>query len=264
MSEYSLCLGCWKSKPINKFEISKRTGKPKSLCWTCKGRKVKHPQTVYYNEQLSKKEADRNKICNACFEEKNVSEFSPRGVNKNMAYRSECRDCEAEYRRTEKYKSDARRRSKEDPLRTIKRNEYRAKNKDRINAQRRARRAVFGPSPREVYWRSSRRAKEKCVRNELPPNFMEIARDHWGDFCQKCGSSEDIHFDHIVPLSWGLVSSNSWANLQLLCASCNLQKSYRVTIDFRDMSIPIYDSYEKSFEGVDILKLLGDEDFARL
>lgn len=264
MNKFSLCLGCWKSKPTHKFEISKRTGIPKSLCYTCKGRKVKHPQTVYYEEQLKNPEKDRSKICNTCFEEKNVSEFSPRRVNKNMAYRSECKDCEAVYRRTEKYKSDAKLRLEKDPLRSIKRNEYRAKNKDRINAQRRERRVAFGPSPREIYWTASRRARERCVKNELPPNFMEIAREYWGNFCQKCGSPEDIHFDHIVPLSWGLVSSNSWVNLQLLCAPCNLQKSYRVTIDYRDMSVPIYGSNEESFNGVDVLKLLGDENFGRL
>lgn len=259
-----MCLGCWKSKPIGKFEISRRTGKPKSLCWTCKGRKVKHPKTVYYDQQLLKPEGERNKICNTCFNEKSVSQFSPRRVNKKMAYRSECKSCEKNYRRTEGYRSDARARRAADPEARAKAREYLRANKDKINNQRRLNRQINGPSPREPYWRHNRRARSKFVKSDLPHNFMEIALNHYGPRCQKCSSDKDLHFDHIVPLAWGLVSSNTWDNCQLLCKVCNLEKSYHVTIDYRDMSIPIYNSDEEDFSGVDVLKILGDEKYARL
>ena len=44
--------------------------------------------------------------------------------------------------------------------------------------------------------------------------------------CQKCGSSELIQFDHVVPVSMG--GSNSAQNLQLLCMDCNRQKGVSI------------------------------------
>lgn len=41
--------------------------------------------------------------------------------------------------------------------------------------------------------------------------------------CAKCGSSENLHFDHIIPYSLG-GSSKDGKNIQLLCARHNLEK----------------------------------------
>jgi len=46
------------------------------------------------------------------------------------------------------------------------------------------------------------------------------ARD--GGRCRKCGSSEKLHFDHVIPVSRG--GANSVANIQLLCGACNRAK----------------------------------------
>jgi len=40
--------------------------------------------------------------------------------------------------------------------------------------------------------------------------------------CVKCGATAQLHFDHIIPYSWG--GSNEYGNIQLLCQSCNLEK----------------------------------------
>jgi N-glycosylase/DNA lyase len=45
--------------------------------------------------------------------------------------------------------------------------------------------------------------------------------------CAKCGSNEDLHFDHIIPWSKG-GSSTTAANIQLLCARHNLEKHNRI------------------------------------
>jgi hypothetical protein len=45
--------------------------------------------------------------------------------------------------------------------------------------------------------------------------------------CIKCGSGDNIHFDHIIPYSLGGTSLDS-KNIQLLCARHNLQKRAKI------------------------------------
>ena len=45
--------------------------------------------------------------------------------------------------------------------------------------------------------------------------------------CVKCGSTDDLHFDHIIPFSRG-GSSLTESNVQILCRSCNLGKSAKI------------------------------------
>lgn len=40
--------------------------------------------------------------------------------------------------------------------------------------------------------------------------------------CTRCGSQEDLEFDHIIPVAMG--GSNTARNLQLLCENCNRSK----------------------------------------
>jgi 5-methylcytosine-specific restriction endonuclease McrA len=44
--------------------------------------------------------------------------------------------------------------------------------------------------------------------------------------CVRCDSSEQLHFDHIIPVAKG--GGNSENNIQLLCDYCNLQKSDKI------------------------------------
>lgn len=60
--------------------------------------------------------------------------------------------------------------------------------------------------------------------NRLIPTNIKVAvwqRDKGK--CVKCGSDVNLHYDHIIPFSKG-GSSTTEANIQLLCARCNLQK----------------------------------------
>ena len=48
--------------------------------------------------------------------------------------------------------------------------------------------------------------------------------------CAKCGSAENIHMDHVVPLAKG--GRHSPDNIQPLCQTCNLRKGVK-TEDYR-------------------------------
>jgi 5-methylcytosine-specific restriction endonuclease McrA len=45
--------------------------------------------------------------------------------------------------------------------------------------------------------------------------------------CVKCGSKQNLHFDHIIPYSLG-GSSKNVENIQILCAKHNLEKHDRI------------------------------------
>ena len=47
-----------------------------------------------------------------------------------------------------------------------------------------------------------------------------------GGRCVQCGVMQHLHFDHIIPYSRG--GANVSQNIQLLCVSCNLEKSDRI------------------------------------
>lgn len=48
-----------------------------------------------------------------------------------------------------------------------------------------------------------------------------------GGKCVRCGATEDLHFDHVIPWSKG-GSSNTADNIQLLCGKHNLEKHDRI------------------------------------
>jgi hypothetical protein len=62
-------------------------------------------------------------------------------------------------------------------------------------------------------------------RRRIIPTHVKLEvwkRD--GGKCSKCGASDELHFDHILPFAKG-GTSLAVANVQLLCARHNLQKS---------------------------------------
>ena len=63
-------------------------------------------------------------------------------------------------------------------------------------------------------------------RERIPDDTQIFVWNRDGGACVKCGSRENLAFDHIIPHSLG--GSNSRRNLQLLCDSCNLKKSNKI------------------------------------
>jgi HNH endonuclease len=74
--------------------------------------------------------------------------------------------------------------------------------------------ACVSPTTPEPVGERNRRAISQDVK------IAVSARD--GGRCRQCGSTHNLHFDHVIPLSRG--GSNSVANIQLLCGVCNRAK----------------------------------------
>jgi hypothetical protein len=49
-----------------------------------------------------------------------------------------------------------------------------------------------------------------------------------GGRCVRCGSTQVLHFDHIIPVAKG--GGNSELNIQILCQTCNLKKSDKIAM----------------------------------
>lgn len=63
-------------------------------------------------------------------------------------------------------------------------------------------------------------------REQIPQDVMDKVWNRDGGKCVKCGSQEDLEFDHIIPVSKG--GASTYRNIQLLCKKCNLEKSNKI------------------------------------
>lgn len=63
-------------------------------------------------------------------------------------------------------------------------------------------------------------------REPIPQDVMDKVWNRDGGKCVKCGSQENLEFDHIIPFSKG--GANTYRNLQILCKKCNVEKSNKI------------------------------------
>lgn len=73
--------------------------------------------------------------------------------------------------------------------------------------------------------KSTRRVPHK--RRVIPTAVKLAVWKRDGGKCVRCGATEDLHFDHIIPWSKG-GSSNTAENIQLLCGKHNLSKHDKI------------------------------------
>jgi hypothetical protein len=60
------------------------------------------------------------------------------------------------------------------------------------------------------------------LRESIPDDVKLFVWQRDGGRCVKCGSQENLEFDHIIPVAKG--GSNTARNIQLLCETCNRSK----------------------------------------
>jgi hypothetical protein len=79
------------------------------------------------------------------------------------------------------------------------------------------------PPPGWQFWLPDEIAPVGERNTRVIPQDVKIkvaARD--GGRCRQCGSTEELHLDHVVP--WSKGGANTVANIQLLCGPCNRRK----------------------------------------
>jgi hypothetical protein len=64
------------------------------------------------------------------------------------------------------------------------------------------------------------------ARRSIPQDVKIAVSARDGGRCRQCGSTAQLHFDHVIPISRG--GANTVANIQLLCGACNRAKGARI------------------------------------
>lgn len=156
------------------------------------------------------------KICSGCSKEKKDSEFyKDKSRPSGLTYR--CKVCIKEAR-GDKYKCASSPRNLSAKAReneSIRKKKYKKDHPD-----------VVAASNRKTYVMRKELSIE-CTNAEVKQFMAENL------YCVQCGSTEDLTLDHIIPVSWGILSRHALDNFQTLCNSCNGTKKANSSIDFR-------------------------------
>jgi hypothetical protein len=72
------------------------------------------------------------------------------------------------------------------------------------------------------------------ARRSVPQDIKIAVSVRDGGRCRQCGSTHQLHFDHVIPVSRG--GANTAANIQLLCGSCNRAKAAKLRLTDRRLS----------------------------
>jgi hypothetical protein len=64
------------------------------------------------------------------------------------------------------------------------------------------------------------------ARRSIPQDVKIAVSARDGGRCRQCGSTAQLHFDHVIPISRG--GANTVANIQLLCGACNRAKGAKL------------------------------------
>jgi len=67
--------------------------------------------------------------------------------------------------------------------------------------------------------------KSESKSDPIPKEVKLLVWTRDGGSCVRCGSPQELHFDHIIPVSKG--ASNTAANIQILCQPCNYERAIK-------------------------------------
>jgi len=69
-------------------------------------------------------------------------------------------------------------------------------------------------------------SEPELSREPIPESIRMFVWRRDSGQCVKCGSKENLEFDHIIPISKG--GSNTERNIQILCEHCNREKADKI------------------------------------
>ena len=176
------------------------------------------------------------KTCTKCGETKPFSQFHKKSASK-CGYKPRCKACIQE--ESMSYYKDNRTRMNEYNKAWADANRdrnlefkarYRDKNRDCIRQKSREYSAAHPEIGRNsvLNYRARKAAASGRLSNGLGNRLMSIQKGKCA--CCRKPISNGYHMDHIMPLKLG--GTNTDDNIQLLCQTCNLQKSARHPVDF--------------------------------
>lgn len=90
-------------------------------------------------------------------------------------------------------------------------------------------------------WRAANPDAVKAMKasrrglGKFPKNVWPYLIETFGAVCLKCGATESLTLDHVVPVALG--GENTIENAQILCHSCNASKGHRSSADYREKEL---------------------------
>jgi 5-methylcytosine-specific restriction endonuclease McrA len=107
---------------------------------------------------------------------------------------------------------------------------YRAENRERLSV-RDAKYKKDNLEKGRVYTQR-RRARKANAQGTHTADQLKARFDYHGNKCVYCNSTEDLHADHMIPLSRG--GTNFASNMVPACGSCNRSKGAKTPIEFAE------------------------------
>jgi len=161
------------------------------------------------------------RTCVVCNVEKDISEFH-RDKLKDGGRRKDCKTCN-NIKRALYYKENKKEHSD-------KGKRYYQKNKEKIKQKSRE---YYHANSKEINRSRRFRIIERRVKRNQNGVYKVLKKEidrMYNQPCSFCGSSDNIHIDHVVPISRG--GRHSVGNIQPLCSACNLQKHNKYMIEW--------------------------------
>jgi 5-methylcytosine-specific restriction endonuclease McrA len=172
---------------------------------------------------------DAGKTCTKCNEWKPYAEFHrDKSTKDGRAYR--CKTCAiaaaTAWNSANHDRINQRRRDNPGLYRESRRRSYRKNAQKRMQTTRDWMKRKPAQRRSHIHRARARVENPGIVRQEEWDALME----RYGGRCLRCGTTEDVYADHIVPLAKG--GMNTIDNVQPLCRSCNAKK-WTYVVDYR-------------------------------
>lgn len=256
-----VCNKCGVSKPLSEYAYDEKRDRYRGDCKQCKYKqRLKHRAE---NPEVIERERERNR-----WRHNNIPEVAERNRKQNREtynrhgekYRKKAREKYAndpeyaekqrqdnrdrwannpEYRKKAKEKNKIYREENKEELR-IKQQKYVEENKDKIKERQRK---YYYDNPEHM--KKLRKAQyekhqEKLVEDQrrIRDERRQYLREYLGGKCVRCGSIENLEFDHIIKENKSFTISSSLTcfsiedlileadKCQLLCRPCHIEKSH--------------------------------------